>query len=67
MCYSFSNEAAGMVASMATFQNRRVVNKSSPPFRGEAPQDFCLRFCLVAKTQQNSEAQPFRELGQFTH
>jgi hypothetical protein len=39
MCFSFCSEAAGMVASMATFQNRfGVVNKSSSLLGDEAPQ-----------------------------
>jgi hypothetical protein len=42
----FCCEAAGLVASMATFQNRLASRRK---FACEAPQEFCLSFLPVRK------------------
>src|SRR4051794_9458556 len=56
MCFSLYCEAAGMVASMATLQNRFASrSKVRCLFAAEHRRNFACRFCLFVKTQQNCE------------
>jgi hypothetical protein len=60
MCCSFCCEAAEMVASMATLQNRFASrSKVRRPFAAKHRRNFACRFCLFAKTQQNYEDATF--------
>jgi hypothetical protein len=56
MCFSFSFEAAGMVASMRPAKTGRVASKVR---RGGAPQEFRLSFLPFTKKHRNYEEQPF--------
>jgi len=59
MFCSFGCEAAEMVASMATLQNRFASrSKVRRPFAAEHRRNFDWLFCFFAKKQQNSEESP---------
>jgi hypothetical protein len=67
MCFSFVCEAAGMVASMATLQNRFVSrSKVRCFFAAEHHSNFACRFCFFAKTQQNYEEPPLERIRRET-
>jgi hypothetical protein len=63
MFFSFCCEAAGMVASMTTLQNRFASrSKVRCLFAAEYHSNFACCFCLSAKTQKNCEEPPLERI-----